>query len=201
MDKGVRPAVKAHFLQVLPTRENTRLGNTKFRATVIHKAMEDFGITLAAAATHYNHAFIKAKEASLTNPELAAQLVGLGRPEDKKGGRKKKVVEVPAAGVATTEVAPVVTDGVAATTDPVAQEQAAQAAEALAGTAAAETATGTADAVPSDAAPQEQAATAKIRVVKKSDGTLVAEVDTQEEADALIAANKKAKKAALKVAE
>ena len=46
--------------------------------------MEQFGITLASAATHYNHAFKTVKE-------LNAELVdGLGRAEDKKGGRKPK---------------------------------------------------------------------------------------------------------------
>ena len=58
--------------------------------------IESFGCTLAAAATHYNHAFIEARKASELegNEALKELLVGLGRPEDKKGGRKKKAVEV-----------------------------------------------------------------------------------------------------------
>jgi hypothetical protein len=41
-----------------------------------------FGISVAAAATHYNHAFKTVKSADAKSVE------GLGRPEDKKGGRK-----------------------------------------------------------------------------------------------------------------
>ena len=85
MDKGIRPAVNRKFVELLPQR--AELGNTRFRAEVIAFAMEDYGITLASAATHYNHAFKVAKAV----PELAATLEGLGRAEDKKGGRKPKV--------------------------------------------------------------------------------------------------------------
>ena len=94
MDKGIRPACNAKFLELLPARTKDRAGNVLFRKNVMCSIMEDFGITLASAATHYNHAFLEAKKASLANPTLAEQLEGLGRPEDKKGGRKKK--EVPA---------------------------------------------------------------------------------------------------------
>ena len=105
MDKGIRPFVNAKFLELLPTRENTRLGNRNFRASVITQAMEAFGIPLHSAATAYNNAFIAAREQAKTNPELFTSLEGLGRPEDKKGGRKKK--EQPAAAPA---VAPVVAE-------------------------------------------------------------------------------------------
>ena len=84
MDKGIRPACNAKFLELLPTRVNTREGNCAFRKTVMASIMEDFGITLASAATHYNHAF----KTAVTNN--VAGLEGLGRPEDKKGGRKPK---------------------------------------------------------------------------------------------------------------
>lgn len=97
MDKGIRPACNAKFLELLPARENTKAGNTLFRKTVIAYVMEEFGATLASAATHYNHAFINARELAKTNEVLAQQLVGLGRPEDKKGGRKPKVVQTPVA--------------------------------------------------------------------------------------------------------
>lgn len=90
MDKGIRPATIAKFRELLPTRVNTREGNTSFRKTVMASIMEDFGISLASAATHYNHAFIDARTASATDTALTALLAGLGRPEDKKGGRKKK---------------------------------------------------------------------------------------------------------------
>ena len=87
MDKGIRPACNAKFLELLPTRANTTAGNTAFRKAVMFFVMEEYGATLASAATHYNHAFKKARE----NPMLAVMLAGLGRPEDKKGGRKAKV--------------------------------------------------------------------------------------------------------------
>lgn len=94
MSKGIRPAVNAKFMELSPKRLagefgpiDTPLaaGNTKFRRTIMDYAMEQFSITNAAAATAYNTARIKCAE---TNPEL---VVGLGRPEDKKGGRKKKL--------------------------------------------------------------------------------------------------------------
>jgi hypothetical protein len=83
-DKGIRVNVNHKFVELLSTRATS--GNTRFRAEVIGYAMEEFGITLASAATHYNHAFKEAKKL----PELAELLVGLGRAEDKKGGRKPK---------------------------------------------------------------------------------------------------------------
>lgn len=85
MDKGIRVNVNAKFVELLPQR--AELGNTAFRAAVIRYAMDEFDITLASAATHYNHAFKEAKKV----PELAETLEGLGRAEDKKGGRKPKV--------------------------------------------------------------------------------------------------------------
>ena len=94
-DRGIRINVNHKFVELLSERATT--GNTRFRANVIGYAMEEFGITLASAATHYNHAFKEAKKV----PELAELLQGLGRAEDKKGGRKPKakiaVVEAEAA--------------------------------------------------------------------------------------------------------
>lgn len=96
-DKGVRPAARALFVERLPQRVNTRAGNTEFRKGIIAKLMDDFVITLPSGSTAYNDAFINARTLALTNPVLAGQLVGLGRPEDKKGGRKPKAkVEAPA---------------------------------------------------------------------------------------------------------
>ena len=83
MDKGIRPACRAKFMELLPTR--AEVGNTRFRANVMAFIMDEFSITLASAATHYNDAFKKCKE---LNPALVE---GLGRAEDKKGGRKPKV--------------------------------------------------------------------------------------------------------------
>jgi hypothetical protein len=140
MDKGIRPACNAKFLELLPQRE--ALGNTEFRRAVMNSIREDFGITEASAATHYNHSF---KEVKRLNPELVE---GLGRPEGKKGGRKKK---------AAVEVAPV-------------------AAEEL------------------DPMPEQQTV---FNVCKKSDGSVVAENLTLEDARELCNKAKQAKKAAL----
>lgn len=90
MDKGIRPAARAKFVELNELRrrgEGEYTGpkaNTIFRKHVMCFLMEEFGITLASAATHYNEAFKLVKEAT---PELVS---GLGRPEDKKGGRKPK---------------------------------------------------------------------------------------------------------------
>jgi hypothetical protein len=82
MDKGIRPASNAKFVELLPQR--AELGNTEFRRAVMAYIQSEFGTSEASAATHYNHSF---KLVRATNPELVE---GLGRPEDKKGGRKKK---------------------------------------------------------------------------------------------------------------
>ncbi len=93
MDKGIRAACNAKFLELLPRR--AELGNKKFRAEVRFYLMEEFSCTGNAASTHYNHSF---KECKKANPEL---VVGLGRPEGKNnGGRKKKVVVTTPAGAA-----------------------------------------------------------------------------------------------------
>jgi len=134
-DKGIRVNVNHKFVELLPQR--AEIGNTRFRAEVIAYAMEEFGITLASAATHYNHAKIEAAKV----PELAAQMEGLGRAEDKKGGRKPKV---------------------AATTEVVAEVQ-----------------------------------QTEFTVCKKSDGTVVAEKLSFEDATALVAKAAAAKKAKL----
>lgn len=88
MDKGIRPYCNAKFVELLNLRNRGELTNTQFRKNVMADVMENFGITLASAATHYNHAFITVKA---LNSELVS---GLGRPDDKKGGRKRKAVLV-----------------------------------------------------------------------------------------------------------
>ena len=73
------------FGGLLPKR--LEMGNLAFRKKIILDLVEQTGCTIAAASTHYNHAFQKAKI------EVPDQVVGLGRPEGKNnGGRKKKVV-------------------------------------------------------------------------------------------------------------
>lgn len=176
IDKGIRPHVNAKFIELLAQRE--QLGNKLFRKSVIADAMEQFGITLASAATHYNHAF---KEARKTHAHL---LTGLGRPEDKKGGRKPKVkpVETPA------------------TETPAAETPAADAAPTQ------DTAT-----KPEQTPAEEQTAAERIveqlappaetlfTVVRVKDGVEVATGLTQQQAEELIARAKTAKKAALKI--
>jgi hypothetical protein len=80
MTKGIRAFVNTTFNNTLPRLGE--LGNIAFRAEVMNQAIMAFGINVNAAATHYNHALKMAREA---NPEAVKSL---GRPEDKKGGRK-----------------------------------------------------------------------------------------------------------------
>jgi len=102
MDKGIRPHVNFKFAELNEQRRRGLLTNVQFRKNVMCDAMEEFGITLASAATHYNHAFKLLKE---LNAELVS---GLGRPEDKKGGRKPKAKVVAEAVAAILgDVAPV----------------------------------------------------------------------------------------------
>ena len=83
-------------------------GNTEFRKDVMCAIMTQHGVTLASAATHYNDAFKFIKE---LNAELVS---GLGRPEDKKGGRKPKAVVAPAAAVIPVPVTTVLANMLAA---------------------------------------------------------------------------------------
>lgn len=90
-NKGIRPFANAMFIATAMVREPTdnRKANAAFRANINCAIMEQFGATLAAAATAYNNAFINARAlVAAGNEELGKRLVGLGRAEDKKGGRK-----------------------------------------------------------------------------------------------------------------
>ena len=145
MDKGIRPFARNLFAEQNELRRRNAApydgakANTRFRATVIATLMEEFGITLASAATHYNEAFKFLKE---LNSELVD---GLGRAEDKKGGRKPKAAakpaevlllgwngvlsEVAAAQVAAEAAAPVVAEEPPAVKQAVAAEKPKTAAE------------------------------------------------------------------------
>jgi hypothetical protein len=79
MTKGIRAYANAKFIKTLP--QLAELGNAGFRAKVMQAIVKKFDISVASAATHYNHAF---KTVKAESPELVA---GLGRAEDKKGGR------------------------------------------------------------------------------------------------------------------
>ena len=100
MTQGIRAYTNARFAKYLP--QLAELGNAGFRAKVMNGVVAKFEISVASAATHYNHA-LKTQRAA--DP---ASVAGLGRPEDKKGGRKPihvvdvikvKTGEVVAAGV------------------------------------------------------------------------------------------------------
>ena len=204
MDKGIRPACNAKFLATLPSRENTKAGNTLFRKTVMHYIMEEFGATLASAATHYNHAFLNAKELAKTDAVLFTQLEGLGRPEDKKGGRKPKaatpptvsnsIIPVPVNTLLQNFIAAGVVQGAPAATTEAgdtaqAVEEAPQGAVLLSEGIKENTSTHTISINPP----------ALFSVYKVAKGTLVAEGLTREQADELVAKAAAAKKAKLEV--
>ena len=150
-DKGIRPYTNAKFIELARTSQlGDRKANALFRATVIGDVCEQFGISHASGATAYNNAFIEARKV----PELAELLKGLGRPEDKKGGRKPKV---------KTEAAPATEGG---------------------------------ELVNCDADPIEEQQTI-FTVKKKSDGTVVAEGLSLEDAKKLVEKAAAAKKAKL----
>lgn len=79
MTQGIREFVNAKFGELLPQR--SELTNTGFRKAVMQAAVVQFGISIASAATHYNYSL---KTVRSLDPSLVE---GLGRPEDKKGGR------------------------------------------------------------------------------------------------------------------
>lgn len=81
MTKGIREYTNARFNKYLVGFIAGELTGAAFRKTVMDGAVKKFGISLASAATHYNHALKMARLAAPTSVE------GLGRPEDKKGGR------------------------------------------------------------------------------------------------------------------
>lgn len=97
MDKGIRPYALARFTEFNNRRlagefgevagdwYRDRAANKAFRKTVLADIAEAFGISMdRVAPSHYNYALQTVKAAT---PEKVA---GLCRPDDKKGGRKKK---------------------------------------------------------------------------------------------------------------
>jgi hypothetical protein len=80
MTIGIRAYVNARFAKYLP--QLAELGNAGFRRKVMEGAVTKFEISVASAATHYNHAL---KMTRIADPK---SVEGLGRPEGKKGGRK-----------------------------------------------------------------------------------------------------------------
>jgi len=160
---------------------------------VIAHLEEEFNITHAAGATHYNHAFIDAKKKAETDEALAALLLGLGRPEDKKGGRKPKVVAPATPTVIPTPVNALLQNFIAAGVVQGPQQPGPQAAV----EAAVE---GGGDEQAEDVPPQGDTAPAEqtvFEVRKKSDDTVVATGLSFDDAKALVEAAAKAKKAKL----
>lgn len=85
---SIRTAVNTKFLELLPQLQT--IGGKALRRTVLDWSVETLKITMAAAATHYNHAFQRIKD---SEPELVA---GLGRPDDKNNGGRRKKTELTA---------------------------------------------------------------------------------------------------------
>lgn len=191
MDKGIRPEAISKFMAMLPTRVNTREGNTAFRKGVIAHLEEQFGITHASGATHYNHAFVEAKKKAATDETIATLLVGLGRPEDKKGGRKPKPKAAPPAAVN-----PLLQNFVAAGAVQVAATPAAMITDA-ASQVGLEQLTGAVQEQQAEEAAPESPQLYSVR--KVSDGTMVAEGLPKEQAEELIAKAAAAKKAKLEL--
>lgn len=81
MTKGIRSYTDARFAKYLPKFQAGELDGAAFRAKVMSGTVAKFEISVASAATHYNHSL---KQARLADP---ASVEGLGRSEDKKGGR------------------------------------------------------------------------------------------------------------------
>ena len=103
MTKGIRAFSNETFNNTLP--QLSELGNIAFRREVMAQIIMAFEVSVASAATHYNHSLKAARE---SNP---ADVATLGRAEDKKGGRKPKVQAVV---VATVDVIKVKTGEVVA---------------------------------------------------------------------------------------
>lgn len=103
MDKGIRPYTIARFNELNAQRlqgvygpvsgdwYQDREANKTFRRLMLADISEAFGIDFfKVAPSHYNHAL---QAARVANPD---SVKGLCRPDDKKGGRKRKVVETAA---------------------------------------------------------------------------------------------------------
>ena len=81
MTQGIRAYCNEKFAHYLPKFQAGEMDSTQFRAKVMTAVVNKFGIEVASAATHYNHSL---KTQRLADPK---SVEGLGRSEDKKGGR------------------------------------------------------------------------------------------------------------------
>jgi hypothetical protein len=181
MDKGIRSGVDFEFNRLLPQwREmGGRLPGSNFRHAVVAWAVENYEVTWSSGCTHYNHSLQAAK---VSRPELCE---GLGRAEDKKGGRKTNASKLAAALVAVEAA----TAGTAADTSEQFQEWVAAVAGAIPETVIDAAATGE---VEDTAITVPQTYT----VTRVKDGAVVAEGLVLAAAEAMLAraaAGKKAK--------
>ena len=179
MDKGIRAGVNYKFRDLLPQLKQNggTLDGKAFRKNVIGWAIESYDVSVASACTHYNFALQKAK---VDSPALVQ---GLGRPPEKNNGGRKKKAEAPAAVEALTGSELVLSNILAAR----------------------EGNEGNAPEAPAEAPKEEAAAPVllleapKYSVRKVSDGTVVCEGLTIDEANALIEKAAAAKKAKLEL--
>lgn len=179
MDKGIRQGVSVKFNDMLS--QLAELGGKKFRRIILDWTVAEYGCTMAAASTHYNHAFQAVKKAT---PE---KVVGLGRPEGKNnGGRKKK---------AAAEAAP------AAATDGAANAAAAVITDAAQAAALEGLAANVNPQEGNDQAPGTDELPKTYTVKTKKDGKVVAEGISLEAANELIEKAKAAKKGTLVLAD
>ena len=183
MDKGIRPYCRAKFVELNEQRRRNLMTNTQFRKTVMADVMEQFGVSVASAATHYNDAFKNIKE---LNAELVS---GLGRPEDKKGGRKPKAKPAAVEPETGSTLSDVLLSNVLS---------ARAGNEGEGETPAPQTAEGSG--AVQEPVPVLALAAPTVRVCKVADGTVVAEGLTQEAAEQLIAKAAAAKKSKLQIA-
>lgn len=82
MTKGVRDFASEQFISNLPLFQAGELTGTQFRRKVMDAVCNEFQISVASSATHYNFCLKSQRE---NDPQSVAEL---GRSEDKKGGRK-----------------------------------------------------------------------------------------------------------------
>jgi len=82
MTQGIRDFTNENFVLGLVKFQAGEVDGKTFRANVMQATVVKFGISIASAATHYNHAL---KAQRLADPTA---VVNLGRADDKKGGRK-----------------------------------------------------------------------------------------------------------------
>jgi hypothetical protein len=187
MDKGIRQGARHYFVEQNEARRrgaygNDNKANMRFRKAVRFFLIENYGVTEAAASTHYNDALQLVKDAT---PELVA---GLGRPADKNnGGRKKKDA------VGTTRDALLANMLKATGKAPAADDSDDLYQEALAAVAGSIPIVDAVDQAPAQAEVAEKTYT----VTKASDGTVIAEGVSLDVAEKLVAKAVTAKKAKL----